>query len=58
MEQTRKIVTSLTLAPDLLARLDTVATAADRSRSWVAGEAIRQYIARQAPEAAKTEDAQ
>jgi predicted transcriptional regulator len=52
MEQTRKVTTSLTLDPGLIARMDTVATATDRSRSWVAGEAIRQYIERQAPEAA------
>ena len=40
----RKVVTSLTLDPALLERLDAVADATDRSRSWTAGRAIEQFL--------------
>jgi predicted transcriptional regulator len=44
MERSRKIVTSLAIAPDLLARLDAAADAADRSRSYMAGLAIETFL--------------
>jgi predicted transcriptional regulator len=44
MEQTRKISTTLTLDPTLIAALDEVAEATDRSRSFVAGRAIQQFL--------------
>ena len=40
-----KVVTTITLAPALRDRLDDVADAMDRSRSWVASKAIEQFIA-------------
>ena len=43
-QQNRKVPTSLTLAPDLLARLSAAAVRLDRSRSWLASQAIEQFL--------------
>jgi metal-responsive CopG/Arc/MetJ family transcriptional regulator len=43
-----KIVTAVTLAPDLRIRLDAEAARQDRSRSWITAEAIKEYLARRA----------
>lgn len=43
-----KISTSIAIAPELRASLDAEAARLDRSRSWVAAEAIRQMLARNA----------
>jgi predicted transcriptional regulator len=43
-----KAPVTIALAPDLRDRLDAAATAAERSRSYIAGLAIREYLARQA----------
>ncbi len=50
MEQTStaKVPTCIGLPPDLRDRLDAAATAAERSRSYIAGLAIREFLARQA----------
>lgn len=44
MEATRKIHTSLMLDPMLVHRLDRAAAVRDRSRSWLAGQAIEQFL--------------
>jgi hypothetical protein len=49
MDQTRKVVTSFTLAPDLLARLCAAAAADERSRSFLAGRAIERFLEMPAP---------
>jgi predicted transcriptional regulator len=56
MERTEpKIITTVTLSPALRVRLDQAAAAQDRSRSWVAATAIREWLDRQA--AQQTESA-
>jgi Ribbon-helix-helix protein, copG family len=44
MEQTRKVVTSLTIDPALVYRLDQAAADLDRSRSWLASRAIETFL--------------
>jgi hypothetical protein len=44
MEAMRKIHTSLMLDPTLVHRLDQAASVRDRSRSWLAGHAIEQFL--------------
>jgi ribbon-helix-helix CopG family protein len=44
MEPMRKIHTSLMLDPTLVHRLDRAAAVRDRSRSWLAGQAIEQFL--------------
>jgi hypothetical protein len=44
MEAMRKIHTSLMLDPTLVNRLDQAAAVRDRSRSWLAGQAIEQFL--------------
>jgi len=39
---------TLSFPPDLIDRLDAEAEAQERSRSWVTGRAIREYLDRQA----------
>jgi len=39
---------SITIKDDAARRLDAIAEQMDRSRSWIAGEAIDQYLAHQA----------
>jgi predicted transcriptional regulator len=47
MEQAAsKIVTTITLAPDLRDRLDAEAAQQERSRSWITAKAIAEYLAR------------
>jgi predicted transcriptional regulator len=41
-----KVITSLTLPAGLRAELDIEATKQRRSRSWLTGEAIREYLER------------
>jgi hypothetical protein len=40
----RKVTTSITLRPDLLARLDETAARLDRSRNWTAECALRSFL--------------
>lgn len=47
-DDSNKRPTSIAMAPALKAMLETEARLQERSKSWIAGEAIRQYIARQA----------
>jgi predicted transcriptional regulator len=47
MELTRKVATSFTLAAEQIARLDAIAVEQNRSRSWIAGRAIDQFLAGQ-----------
>jgi len=44
-----KVSTSIALAPDLRDRLDFAAKAIERPRSWAAGRAIMEWLARQPP---------
>jgi hypothetical protein len=44
MDQTRKVVTSFTIAPDLLERLCEAAAADERSRSFLVGRAIERFL--------------
>lgn len=46
MSQSSKIPVCITVAPDRLARLDQVAAELDRSRSWLAGYAIEEFLSR------------
>ena len=43
-----KAPVTIAIAPDLRDRLDAAATAAERSRSYIAGRAIKEFLARQA----------
>jgi Ribbon-helix-helix protein, copG family len=45
MDAMRKIPTTLTLDPMLVHRLDQAAADRDRSRSWLAGRAIEEFLA-------------
>ena len=50
MESAAKVTTTIMLPPALRERLDDAAADLDRSRSWLAGRAIEQFLARLSPE--------
>ncbi len=52
-----KIPTTLALSPEVRETLDTFAAQQERSRSWVAGHAIKQFVERQRTGASPGEDA-
>jgi predicted transcriptional regulator len=43
---------TLSFPPHLIARLDDAAAEAERSRSWIAAKAIREYLDRNSPKPA------
>ena len=49
MSQPSKIPVCITVAPEQLARLDQAAADLDRSRSWVTGRAIEEFLSRSSP---------